>query len=210
MGQKKIDFKKLIKESINKYLNEEVLCESLNNFDYPLYHNTETERLLDIMKTNSLISNYHQGYSDGKKHSGICFTRSKTFYPYEYSCVRMTFDADKLRNVGRGLRLVSYKDPRVSYLDEYEERLISVNGEPFTINNINQIVSEVVIVLDRVIDDMTTNGYDIETIENELAQIDKNNIFGNKLKFVNNLNSMTVLDLYEACIYLEENSEAFI
>lgn len=199
------DLKNIIIENVNNSLRR--LMESLNNFDSFLYHNTSVEGLLQIISTNTLGSNYHRGYNKTNTHNGICFTRNKNYNPYTYYYVRLTFDANKIFSTTRNLKLIPYKDPEYAYLDEYEERLVSSNNKPFVLENVSDLVTEVTIFLDRICQDIVETDADVEWHLDILSKIVNDNIFGDKLKFVNNEKEMRHMSLEEACNYIETACE---
>lgn len=186
-----------VDKCLKKYLNE-----TLNNFDAPLYHNTSTTSLIEMMKTNTIKSNYHRGYNAQNTHNGICFTRNKTYNPYTFYVVRLTFDTNKINKLSRGLTLVSYQDKEWEGLDEYEERLISRNGKPFVLNNLSDMITEAVVDLGRICEEIVNVGADVNDYIIDLKRIAQNNIFGDKLKIVDNLIDMNRMSINEACTYL--------
>ena len=198
-----------VDKCLKKYLEErkagKVFNESLNNFDAPLYHNTSMENLLQMISENSIDSNLHRGYGGNGTHNGICFTRNKSYTPYTYYDVRLTFDMNKLLRFNNGLKLIPYQDPECYGIDEYEERIISRNGKPFKISNLSEVVTEVVIILDRTCTEINENGLDVDDYLNDLKGIVANNIFGKKLKIVDNLKSMNLMHITDACNYIIEN-----
>lgn len=208
MSQKLI-IEKVVRECLNSYLRENVIGvnESLNNFDAPLYHNTDMIHLLQMMESNSISGGYHRGYGKDNTHNGICLTRSKNYNPYSYYCVRMTFDVRRLLQSTRGLKLVSYKDPEWGGLDEYEERLISKNGKPFEITNLNEVVVDVAIVLDTLCSEIIESGEEHEPYINDLKDVVSNNVFGNKLRIVKSLEDNKPMPLQNAINYIISECE---
>lgn len=203
MSQKLI-IEKVVRECLNAYLRENVVGvnESLNNFDAPLYHNTDMTYLLQMMGSNSISGGHHRGYGKDGTHNGICFTRNKNYNPYTYYCVRMTFGVRELLQSTRGLKLVSYQDPEWDGLDEYEERLISKNGKPFEIANLNEVVMDVAIVLDTLCNEIIESGEEYEPYIDDLKDVVSNNIFGNKLRIVKNLKDNKSMSLQDAINYI--------
>ena len=203
---------KVVRECLDSYIRENTVevgrvNESLNNFDAPLYHNTDMRHLLLMMKRNAISGDYHRGYGQNSTHNGICFTRSKNYNPYTYYCVKITFDASRLLQSTRGLKLVSYQDPEWHGLDEYEERLISKNGKPFEITNLNDVVTDVAIVLDTLCGDIIESDDDYKPYINDLKNVVSNNIFGNKLRIVKDIKDNGSMSLQNAINYITNECE---
>lgn len=177
------------------------LCESLNNYDIKLYHNTSIEHLMSMMSSDRLSSDYHRGYGEST-HNGICFTRSKTYNPYSEYHIKLCFNVSDLLGISRGLKLVPYRDPMYYSIDEYEERLISRSGKPFVLNNLHSIVSDVYIMLDTICGYIIENCEDVDGYIDDLEWIYNHNKFGDKLKFIKSINDSQLLSFDEACDYI--------
>lgn len=187
-----IRINEIVADTVNEYVNE-----NLNNSNV-LYHNTSMENLMYIMKDDAMASNYHRGYKNGETHNGICFTRSQKYYPYTNQFVQIEFDANKISKYARGLKLIPYQDPKWKGLDEYEERLVSSNGNPFILQPISQMVKSVNINLDRMISYIEGYYEDTEEYEQALKEAFEKNIFGDKLKIVNGPNGKNIVQFDEA------------
>lgn len=184
-----------INNEINESINRFLIKEGLNNNDSFLYHNTSSENLLKMMETNSMHSDYHRGYNNNGQHNGICFTRIKSYNPYAYYNVLMVFKAESLLRGTRGLKLIPYADAEYDYLDEYEERLVSKNGNSFVLDHLAERVDRVIISIERIVNFVNENGDYADYAVNELCKIASNNIFGNKLKIVFDMKSMKEVEL---------------
>ena len=207
-----LNIEKIVRECLNSYILENTVevrgvNESLNNFDAPLYHNTDMRHLLQMMESNTISGEYHRGYGQNSTHSGVCFTRSKNYNPYTYYCVKITFDVRRLLQSTRGLKLVSYQDPEWYGLDEYEERLISKNGKPFKITRLNDVVADVAIVLDTLCGDIIESGEDYNPYIDILKDVVANNIFGNKLRIVKDIKDNGSMSLQNAINYITNECE---
>lgn len=204
---------KIVKEAIGNFLfSEGIIREGLGNYDGKLYHNTSLENLLSMMKENCIKSTKHRGFGykvgEGDRndsHDGICFTRNKNYNPYGQYCVQITFNTNAISKYARGLKLVPYHDAEYENLDEYEERLISKDGKPFVLTNLNNMVSKVCIKLDSLCQDIhaSSNGY--EPYVELLEKIFSNNIFGERLMITSSGNGNESISLETAIDYIEKD-----
>jgi hypothetical protein len=212
--KRNIIIENIIRETLSSYLKQktnkkEKMCESLSNFDAPLYHNTDLISLLKMMNENCIKSNYHRGYNKNETHNGICFTRNKNFNPYTYYFVKLTFDTKKLLQKTRGLKLIPYQDSEWDGLDEYEERLVSKNGKPFQIDDINEIITDAYIILDTLCNEIIETCDEYEPYINDIKNVFSHNILGGKLKIIKNLDEkdITPMSLNDAIEYVASQCE---
>lgn len=104
------------------------------------------------------------------------------------------------------MKLIPYQDPKWKSLDEYEERLVSSNGNPFILQPISQMVKSVNINLDRMISYIEGYYEDTEEYEHALKEAFEKNIFGDKLKIVNGPNGKNIVQFDEALKELDSLS----
>lgn len=131
--------KQIIKEEIQKILSEGKQIGTL-------YHFTNSESLLDILTTNTLLATFGDyGKTTHKAISGpnISFTRSPNRYNFpiaeDADCV-LVIDGDKLSN---NYKIIPYSEQEAEF-DEMEERVYNKN-----ITNLNKYLLKVIMFEDN-------------------------------------------------------------
>ena len=187
-----ISLNEKINHVINETINNYLLREALNNTDYPLYHFTTVESACDILASNSLRGSWHRGYANSKEDQhGICFTRNPKYQVWTESCVQFVFDTQELQKLARHAKLIPYQDPSWEGFGEQEERLISTNGQPCNIKNIDKAVKQINIFLYDLYEyvfEEVEGSYMYEVVE-YLKEMFDNNLYKSKIHFLENKNN---------------------